>query len=348
MRHCVKFMSLPLAAALVALCTGPVSGQSGGPETMTVATFGGLLGDAYKKAAKPFEEKRNVVIKWVPGTAVENAARVVATKSAPEYDAVLLENVTHNQASQGGALAKVDEAIVTNYKHLLPHGTRPSRDTVAIGFYLMGFFYDVDEFKKRGWTPPSSWQDLLKPEFCKHVGLMHPNISNGLQTIMMLGGGPEKIDDGIRKLGALKNCVPTLEPSTSKFDEKIQLKEYLVGAHSTIRALPLVQAKHPIKFVLPRDGTIVTFSSISAVKNAPKERLAQELSNWMIGPEAQQVLMREAFYSPANATVDVPPDLRALGVPTREDTSKAIVLDDTTVVEKRRGWIRQVERELAH
>jgi putative spermidine/putrescine transport system substrate-binding protein len=99
--------------------------------------------------------------------------------------------------------------------------------------------------------------------------------------------------------------------------------------------------------VLPRDGTIVTFSAISVVKNAPKARLAQELANWLIGPDAQQILMREAFYSPSNRTVDVPADLKEMGVPTRDDISKAIVLDDQDVVDKRRGWVRQIDRELA-
>jgi putative spermidine/putrescine transport system substrate-binding protein len=349
LRGCAS-VGLVFGASVFAILdfSGSVSAQTGqAQETMTIASFGGKLDEAFKKAARPFEEKRNILIKWVPGTSAENAAKVVGTKNAPEYDAVLLENVTQNQASRGGALAEVDESIVTNYKKLMPQATRPSRDAIGVGFYVMGLFYDVNEFQKRGWTPPASWNDLLRPEFCKVVGLMHPNVSNGLQTIMMFGGGPEKIDVGIKKLGELKNCIPTLEPSTSKFDEKVQLKEYLVGAHSTIRALPLIQAKYPIKLVLPRDGTIVTFSAISVVKNAPKARLAQELANWLIGPDAQQILMREAFYSPSNRTVDVPADLKEMGVPTREDISKAIVLDDQDVVDKRRGWVRQIDRELA-
>jgi putative spermidine/putrescine transport system substrate-binding protein len=166
--------------------------------------------------------------------------------------------------------------------------------------------------------------------------------------LMLAGGDPARMSQGIARFGKLKNCIPTLEPSASKFEEKIQLGEYLIGVHASIRAIPLIKQGYPIKYIIPKEGSILGYSIVAPVKNARNARLAQELCNWLIGPEAQKVLMETAFYVPVNDKVEVSPELQQLGLPNKQTMEKIIPVQASIIAERRREWVRQVEREMSH
>jgi putative spermidine/putrescine transport system substrate-binding protein len=334
--------------ALFLLHAVPAHAQSPGSTVLTVASLGGQLDQVFKEAFKPFEEKYNVTIRWVPGVAAENVAKVAASKANPEFDVALVENVGHSIGSEQHLWAAVDESIVTNYKDLIPHARPKNNDGVGIGIYLAGFFYNAPEFEKRGWAPPKSWNDMFRPEFCGHIGIMHPNVSYTIHTMLMLAGGdPARISEGIAKLAKLKNCIPVLEPSAPKLEEKAQLGEYLIGIHGNIRVGYLIKRGYPIKFVYPEEGSVEAFSVAAAVKGAPNPRLAQEFMNWFISPDVEKQVMEGLYYGPTNTKVPVSEDLVQYGVPDAAVMKKVIYIDDSTIVDRRRDWVRQTERALS-
>lgn len=316
-------------------------------ETLTTTSSGGLVDDAYRKAAAEFEKKFNVTIRWVPGTATENAARVSATKANPEFDIALMDSLTYDGAQRAGALAKFDPAIMTNLPDLQPQAKMPGDSAVSIGFILTGIFYNTKVFQEKGWAPPTSWDDLFRPEYCNRVGVLHPNVSYGTILLVMLAGGDiEKIQDGIARLAKLKGCVPTLEASSPKMEEKVQLGEYFIGVHGSLRTLALAKDGYPVRFIVPKEGTVLTSPTCSAVKGG-KEKLAQEFCNWMIGPAAQAVLRDDALLVPVSKRVGVPDELAKFGMPKTESIGSAILLDTATVTERRRDWSRRVERAMS-
>ena len=317
-------------------------------KTLTIASYGGQLDESFKKATAGFEERFKVKIRWVPGTATENAAKINATKASPEYDVVFLENLTHNLASSQGLLSPINTAIVKNYDDLVPKAKLTSKDAVPIGAIFTGIFYNANEFQKRGWTPPQSWNDLFRPEFCKHIGILHPNVSYSMHMLVMLSGGDvNKMGEGIDRLIKLKGCVSTLEPSASKFEEKIQLGEYLIGVHGTVRVLPLIKLNYPVKFIIPKEGTVLGLTTVSAVKNAQNEQLGQELLNWLISPTTQKILVESGFWTPTNSKVIVPPELENMGLPSSKVVQSAFTPNDATIMANRRDWVRRIEREIA-
>jgi len=347
-RICRHIIGVTVTAALAAFA-GPLGAQtSGPPTTLVVATFGGTLGQSLKEVYEPFEKQYNVTIRWVPGgSSAENVARVAATKDNPEFDLVFGDNMTHYTGSAQGLWAKIDESIVTHYKDQAAKAKVPTDDVINYGFWLAGIFYQVKEFEKRGWKPPTKWTDLLRKEFCGRVGINHPNVSYGLHGVLMLGGGdPAKIGDGIAKLAADKSCIPVLEPTTAKLDEKVQLGDYLVGVHGNIRIIPLMQKGTPVKFLIPEEGTIIGTSTVSAVRNSEHPRLAQEFCNWILRPDVQVKLMEKAYYGPTNMTVPVPREMVELGVPNAEILKRTIYIPEKTIYENRRAWIHDIERAM--
>lgn len=314
---------------------------------LVVASFGGQLDNVYRTIFKKFEEVNGVTIVWVPGTAPGNVAKLAATRTAPEYDLVLFENVTQRLASTQGLLAPIDTGIVTNYKDLSPRARPKGGDGAAIGSFVTGIYYRRDEFKKRGWAVPSSWNDLSRPELCGYLGLERPGQVHTLSAVLMLGGGnPGHIDQGIARYAALAKCARVLEPAAAKHEEKILMGEYPVGVYSSIRTLPLIKRVPAIAFVLPKEGAIVSSTMVAAVKGAPNARMAQAFINWFLSPQSQAELVRQLFYSPANTHVDIPQDLLELGIPDQKTLARMPVIDDDLLVAHRRDWTRKMEQAL--
>ena len=336
-----------IIAAGVAVFGGAVSAKAEVP-VLTVASFGGAIDATVRKAMSGFEEKFGVQVKYVPGTSSENAAKVIASKGHPELDIVMLDDVTYEAASSAGVLAKFDPKIVTNLANLRPQARFPNMDGLPIGFNFTGIFYNNVEFEKRGWAAPRTWDDLFRPEFCHHIGFPDTGVSYFFNmTAMLAGGDVSKMQDGINKFLKLKGCFATLEPSSAKLEEKIQLGEYLIGVHGLVRVMPLGRAGVPVRFVIPDGPTPLTSTTASPVLNSPNEKLAQEFCNWIISVQAQKILMQEALYIPVTTNVEVPEELQKIGMPNPDILNRAINLDRAAITAQRRNWARQVERGLA-
>ena len=333
-----------LGGLCLALTTSPAHAQSGA--TITVASFGGGLDVGYKKVFEKFEHDNNVTVRWVPGSASDNVAKAVASKSAPQYDVAMVEDVTYLVGVGKDVWAKVDPSIVTNYANLFPQAMQKNDSGVPIGGLSEGIFYRPAEFTQRNWPVPTTWTDLYRADYCGHIGLSHPNSSDGLRTlILMANGDPNGVPAVINKLAATKSCFPVLETTAPKLEEKIKSGEYWVGTANSIRAIPLIQAGVPITFFTPKSGTMASFSIAAPIKNGPGDaKMTQKFLNWFIDPAVQQQLMELLAYSPTNEKVKVPKNLADMGV-LDEEGMKHIIKVDTAIIDKERiNWARLVDR----
>lgn len=333
--------------AVAALALGALVQSASAQESrLTVASFGGPLGTAIKDLFKPFEQAKNVTIRWVPGSGAENVAKAAVNKDTSEFDVIMADELSYDLGAKQGLFLSIDPAIVTHYADIVPearlgHGA-------LFGFYFTGIFYRTDEFAKNNWAAPSSWRDFYRREFCGRIGVAHPNNTMGLGMVAMLAKGDlGKINEGIAEFAKLKDCIPVLEPTPSKLEEKITLGEYVIGAHGQHRMLPLIQKGLPIKFVSPKEGAMLSGGVAAVAKGSANPKLAQEFVNWFVSPQAQKVLMETALYVPSNKTVDVPANLIALGLPDREGVKRLIFPNPGVVNQGRREWIRSIERAMA-
>ena len=343
--------AMSVAALLWPFAVVPQDAQAQGtgePTTLVVATYGGQAGAVLRKIYEPFEKQYNVKINWaVGGSSSQNVAKIAATKARPEYDLAFGDNMTQYAGSVLGLWAPIDESIVTSYKDLAPQAKIKTGDGLSYGAYLAGYLYNPVDFKKNGWAPPTTWDDLLRPELCGKVGIMHPNVMYGVHVLIGLADGDAaKVPDAIAKLGKYKKCIQVLEPTTSKFDERIQMGDYEISARGSIGSIALIEKGLPLKFVVPTKGSMISFSTLAVVKGTQHMKLAQEFCNWILRPDMQTLMMQESYYTPTNSTVAIPPKMLALGVPDAAALAHGVVVSEQVVTDQRRDWIRQLERAL--
>ena len=338
-----------LLCAAACMCAATFNAMAqGAPLELKVLGFGGKLDQIFQTALTDFETARNVKFRFIPGSPPDNAAKVVATMAKPEYDMVLFDNLYYSLASARGALAKVDERIATNYKDLDPRAVPEARDGYTVGFYFTGLMYNPAEFAKRKWTPPQSWNDIFRPEFCNVLGLGSVQGSFGLNTLVMLAGGDlTRMPQAIERVGKLKSCVSTLETNSAKLEEKTQTGDYLLAVAVSTRVPTLMKQGYPVKFLIPKEGTVIGYGTMGVVKGGPNEKIAHEAANSLLGSKAQRILMNEAFYMPSNKTIPLSDDLVSYGFPKLEVVEKSVAVNGSVVVEERRNWKRLEDRLMA-
>ncbi len=171
-----------------------------------------------------------------------------------------------------------------------------------------------------GWTitynselvkePPTSWADLVKPEFGRHrLG----------QTIVAAGGGPfaramfeRKVlgEDYWAKQAALK---PTLYPSQAPMVDAMIRGEIGIAPLVTVLAIPLASQGAPIKWFFAPEGVPVTVFCAGIAKGAGHPNAARLFMDWALSREGQALMVElGSFSSMTNAPMPPGVDAKAI------------------------------------
>jgi len=337
-----------LAIGFIGTCLAAAPLRAAEPQTVVVASFGSLWQDALEEALKPFEQQNNVQVHFTAGSSSDNVARAIAARNHPDVDVVMGEEMTFTQGEQAGIWQKLDPAIVTNLASVVPAARMGDGTGVGVIMQSIGLFYRTDVFAKNNWPPPDSWFALTDKRYCHRIGLGDPNVSFTYYALMMLGGGkPDDVPEGTKRLAANRDCIDSLDPSAAKTIDKVQLGETDIGVLAHELVVTMAQHNVPVKFVSPKEGAILQFTTAAVAKNAPHPKLAQEIVNEMISPRAQEVLVKDFSVSPVNTKVTVPPDIIAAGAPDPAQLEHYITIDAAAITPHRRQYIQEAVRTMA-
>ncbi len=166
----------------------------------------------------------------------------------------------------------------------------------------IGLFYRTDTVQKNKPRCRHSWNAPLDKHYCHRIGLGDPNVSFTYYALMMLGGGkPDDVPTGTKLLAANRDCIDSLDPSAAKTIDKAQLGETDIGVLAHQLVVTMAQHGVPVKFVNPREGSILQFTTAAVAKNAPNPAMAQQVVNEMLSTKVQQVLVEQFNVSPVNS-----------------------------------------------
>lgn len=316
------------------------SSGGGGSNTLVVASFGGALDQGLAKAAADFEKQYHATVKFVPGTSVENVAKVVNSQPHPTTDVVFANDSSAYTGSLKHAWAPLDKSIVTNLSKLYPIAIPASGDHVGIGLNVAGIFYEPSVYKKNGWTPPTSYADLFKylgdKNYCGKIGMEHPDVTVPLEAAFAAGKG--NVPNGIDYLSGLKKCIPVLEPNSAKFEANMQSGQYVVGVYNSLHTVPLIQKGADLKFVYPTEGGMAAMTTVAQVKNAPHAKLAQQFINSMLTQSAQTVIVNQLAFGPVLKGIPVSQSLLADGVPDATVTAQLLKMPLDQFAQNQQKW----------
>ena len=173
----------------------------------------------------------------------------------------------------------------------------------------------VNERQLKGVAAPTTWSDLMKPEWKGKFAITDP--SKSATAYMLVYGLLKQFGkDGLEKIAA--NAVVTSSSGTTY--KGVASGEYAVGLTLEYAAQEYVAGGlKEIKLVYPTEGSYLAPEGMFIVKGAKNMEAAKTLYNGLLSKEVQEALLKKNFRRPTRTDIAVSklttlPDLKSIKI----------------------------------
>ncbi len=165
-------------------------------------------------------------------------------------------------------------------------------DGYYVGFAAAGYgiMWNKRYLKAKRIPAPSSWVDLAKPVYHKHVGMSAPSRSGTthltVETLLQ-GDGWEK---GWALWKQIGGNFKTVTERSFGVPDGVNSGDFGVGVVIDFFGLSSEASGFPVKFIYPKVTTLVP-ANIGILKNAPHKNAAAAYIEFLLSPEGQATLL---------------------------------------------------------
>jgi len=281
MKRFITYSIISIFFALFAFSGGKAFAQ----EKLNVYT---TLDEPLARAAiKAFEQDTGIRVEWIRLSTGEAVARLEAEKANPQagvwYGGV---DNGHIDAKEKGLTIPYDspnaKAIPDKFK---------DKDHYWTGLYAgpLCFASNINLLKKYNLKAPTSWADLLNPEFKGNIQMANPGSSgtayNVITTLIFLWGEGKAFD----YMKKLNQNISQYTRSGSAPGKNAALGETVVGIGYAHDQVKLKAQGYPLEITFPSEGTGYEIASISLIKKGPQTELGKKLCDWALSKRAAEI-----------------------------------------------------------
>lgn len=312
-----KRFSLLLAAIM---CIGALAGcQSGTPATgdtsensgaaggnvnrsdLKLTVYAGCMEDHMVETMALFQEQTGVKVEAVRMSSGEILGRVRAEKDNPKAS-IWFGGPTDGyiQAAKEGLL---EQYVSPEIENIAPEFRDKDNYWTGVYYSYLGFASNQKLLDERGVEAPTSWQDLLKPEFEGQISIADPGSSGtaytALATVVQLMGE----EDGMKFMQSLDKNVKSYEKSGSAPARLAGQGEAMVSCVYLNDALKFKEEGFSdLVLTSPSEGTGLQVSAVAIIKGGEDMEAAKIFYDWALGVDSQEVGRRLVHTLPTNTT----------------------------------------------
>ncbi len=243
-----------------------------------------------KELFDAFEKETGIKVDWVRLSSGEVVARLEAEKANPRASIwVGGVGTLHIDAKNKGLTAPYNSRAASSIPVKFHD---PERFWIGLYVGPIAFAMNTDRAKELNLAMPSSWADIVKPEYEKHVRVANPGTSgtayNMVTTIIRVFGNDE--DKAFDFLKRLDKSIDQYTRSGSAPGKSCAIGEIPVAIGYLHDLIKLKVENAPIEIALPSDGTGFETAAMSLVKDGPDPVNAKKLYDWMLGQTAMDII----------------------------------------------------------
>ena len=245
-----------------------------------------------------FEAKYKITVNYVRLSAGEAVARIQAEKANPTFDIWWGGPIdSFIQAKKEGLLEPYNSP---NFKNLLDQAKYKDKDNTWAGIYVgsLGFATNKNWLAKNpNVKAPTSWDDLLKPEFKGQVMVAHPSTSGtsytALATVLQIRGEQAGWDYLKKYAGQISQYTKS-GAAPAKFVGQGEGAVAIVFSHDTVNEID--NNKLPLELSFPAEGTGFEIGGMGILKGAKHPNAAKLWFDWALTADAQALGPKYAAY----------------------------------------------------
>jgi len=236
-----------------------------------------------------FEALYGITVNYVRMSSGEALARVVAEKDAPTFDIWWGGPIdSFVSAKAQGLLEQYDSPNLVNIRN--PELMKDA-DNYWVGVYVgtLGFATNANWLADHpGVEAPTSWDDLLKPEFTDQVMVAHPSTSGTSYTAMctiLQMRGEEAGWQYLQQYAAQMASFTKSGAAPAKFVGQGEAAVAIVFSHDIVNEIE--NNGLPLVLTFPEEGTGYEIGGMGILKGAVHQQAARLWYDWAISPEGQ-------------------------------------------------------------
>ncbi|MBV6449872.1 MAG: hypothetical protein MHPDNHAH_00585 [Anaerolineales bacterium] len=245
-----------------------------------------------------FEAKYGITVNYVRMSSGEALARIQAEKDNPTFDIWWGGPIDSFISAKGDGLLEAYDS--PNYANLSDPVKMKDVDNQWVGVYMgtLGFATNTDWLAAHPEAKaPTSWDDLLKPEFTGQVMVAHPSSSGtsytALATILQLKG-EEAGWEYLKKYAAQVSQFTKSGAAPAKFVGQGEAAVAIVFSHDIVNEID--NNKLPLVLTFPEEGTGYEIGGMAILKGAKHMQAAKLWFDWALTPETQALGPKYAAY----------------------------------------------------
>lgn len=282
--------------------------------TFTKKIMAGLLGTAFATAAlaadkvqltvytaletdqlKAYQTAFNQVqpdieIKWVRDSTGVITAKLLAEQANPQADVVWGVAASSLALLQNKGM--LEPYAPLNLDAIMPQYRDKKNPPAWWGMDVFGatVCFNTVEAKKRNIPLPTSWKDLLKPEFKGQIVMPNPASSGtgyfDVVAWLKLWGDDNGKGGGWKYMDALHENIAQYTHSGSKPCNMAAAGEYVAGISFEYRGHANKAKGAPIELVFPKEGLGWDLEAFAIHKGTKKVEAAKKLADWASSKDA--------------------------------------------------------------
>ncbi len=254
-----------------------------------------------------FEKEFGITVNYVRMSTGEALARLEAERENPQFDIMWGGPIDTYISGKDGDLFEPYES--PNVDNLLDKDKYLDPDNYWAGIYVgsLGFATNTDFLADHpGLEAPTSWDDLLKPEFKGELLVAHPSTSGtsytALATVLQIRG----VDAGWDYIRDYAGQVLQFTKSGAAPAKFVGAGEGAIGVVFSHDIVKQIEAGLPLELSFPEEGTGYEIGGMALVKGAQHPDAAQKWYDWALTPEAQALGPKyKAYQAPTVGGVDL-------------------------------------------
>ncbi|MFN8468091.1 MAG: putative 2-aminoethylphosphonate ABC transporter substrate-binding protein [Caldilineaceae bacterium] len=233
-------------------------------------------------------------------------AKLLAEKANPVADVVWgLAATSLLNADQQGMLEPYAPAGLDRIDASFRDPNNPPH-WVGIDTWFSAFCANTEELKAKGLPVPTSWADLIKPEYKGMIAMPNPASSGtgylSVSAILQLMGE----EKGWQYLDALHDNIAVYTHSGSKPCKMAGAGEVPIGVSFDYRAVKQKADGEPIQPVFPSEGSGWEMEANALIKKTDIKPAAKAFLDWAIGDEIMAKYAENYPITAAKTDVPVP------------------------------------------
>ena len=342
-RSLLKIGSSALAASAFGL---PELSHAAG--SIVATTYPGSFDEAFRGVVGPaFSKASGTDVTFTPLLGVDQIGKIQASPNAPPFDVVLFDEGPLIPAINSGVLEKFPSEKSKAFADIPDAFRHPDGYAPVVTVQLIGIAYNPKKIK----TPPSSWEDLWKPEYKGRVGIT--GLASSLGTAFMVeiaklhGGSETNIEPAFDAVKKLLPNVGAIATSPGALAALFQQGEIDIAFNYWNNVALLAAKGVDIAFAKPKSGAIVVRSSAQIVKNNQNPQAALEYLDTIMSANVQKGLEASPWVMmPTNKRVPLTGANLTVASSVDDLVANNVLLDWRKFQSLRGEWITRFSREV--